>query len=197
MISSKTPARRRGGNVSLVIALLFTASVVVRLLGGTAEAIAKEVAAIAPATHTDPEALRPSSAGQINSILDTLDQRSRKLDAKREELDLREKDIEILANVVKGQLEELTAAEKSLESLIALAQTAAEGDVANLTAMYENMKPKDAAAVFEEMAPQFAAGFLGRMRPEQAAQIFAGLQPSTAYSISVILAGRNVDVPTE
>ena len=61
--------------------------------------------------------------------------------------------------------------------------------------IHENMKPKDAAALFEEMAPEFAAGFLGRMRPDAAGAVMAGLDPKTAYTISVLLAGRNADVP--
>jgi flagellar motility protein MotE (MotC chaperone) len=35
------------------------------------------------------------------------------------------------------------------------------------------------------------------MRPDAAAGIMAGLQPQTAYTISVVLAGRNAKVPTE
>ena len=78
---------------------------------------------------------------------------------------------------------------------MAYADTAAEGDLARLTAVYENMKPKDAAALFEEMDPDFAAGFLGRMRADSAAGIMAGLSPPVAYSVSVLLAGRNANVP--
>jgi flagellar motility protein MotE (MotC chaperone) len=47
------------------------------------------------------------------------------------------------------------------------------------------------------MDPVFAAGFLGRMRSDAAAAILAGLPPELAYSISVVLAGRNASVPTE
>lgn len=47
------------------------------------------------------------------------------------------------------------------------------------------------------MDPGFAAGFLGRMRPEAAAGIMTGLSPETAYTISVVLAGRNADVPRD
>jgi flagellar motility protein MotE (MotC chaperone) len=57
------------------------------------------------------------------------------------------------------------------------------------------MKPKDAAALFEEMDPGFAAGFLGRMRAVAAASVMAGLSPQTAYSVSVIMAGRNANAP--
>ena len=95
------------------------------------------------------------------------------------------------------KLAELIKAEKELKATIALAETASEDDLSRLVSVYENMKPKDAAALFEEMEPQFSSGFLGRMRPDAAAKIFAGLTPEKAYSISVILAGRNANVPTE
>ena len=54
-----------------------------------------------------------------------------------------------------------------------------------------------AAALFQLMEPSFAAGFLGRMRADAAAAILAGLEPDLAYSISVVLAGRNANVPRE
>ena len=80
---------------------------------------------------------------------------------------------------------------------MATADKAAENDIGRLTAVYENMKPDQAAALFRLMEPSFAAGFLGRMRPDSAAAILAGLEPDLAYSISVVLAGRNADVPRE
>lgn len=80
---------------------------------------------------------------------------------------------------------------------MALADGAAEADLAQLTVVYENMKPKDAAALFEKMEPTFAAGFLSRMQPSSSAQILANLTPDKAYSISVIFAARNSEVPKE
>ena len=88
-------------------------------------------------------------------------------------------------------------AETELEATLALADGAAESDLAKLTRMYEVMKPKEAAALFTEMDPIFAAGFLGRMQPERAAAVLAGMEPKAAYTLSLILAGRNGAVPTE
>jgi flagellar motility protein MotE (MotC chaperone) len=78
---------------------------------------------------------------------------------------------------------------------LALADGAAEDDLVRLTAVYEAMKPADAAALFQTMAPEFAAGFLGRMRAEAAAAVISGMTPESAYSISVLIAGRNALVP--
>jgi flagellar motility protein MotE (MotC chaperone) len=59
------------------------------------------------------------------------------------------------------------------------------------------MKPADAAALFQAMAPEFAAGFLGRMQPASAAAVISGMPTDQAYSISVLIAGRNALAPTE
>ena len=91
----------------------------------------------------------------------------------------------------------LEEAEGILNATIAMAESASQTDVAQLTTVYENMKPKEAAALFEEMSPEFAAGFLGLMRPDVAAAIMTRLAPATAYSFSVVLAGRNANAPTE
>ncbi len=91
----------------------------------------------------------------------------------------------------------MQAMEDELRSTLALADKAAENDIAGLTAVYQAMKPKDAAALFETMSPEFAAGFLGRLPPDSAAAILSAMSPEAAYGISVIVAGRNVGAPTE
>jgi len=98
---------------------------------------------------------------------------------------------------ITSRLDELKTAEARLRETLAIADGAAENDLARLTAVYEAMKPVDAAALFETMAPEFAAGFLGRMRPEAAAAVLSGMKPETAYAISVLIAGRNALAPTE
>ena len=93
------------------------------------------------------------------------------------------------------RLAELQTAETDLKKTMTIADGAAEKDIAGLTAVYEAMRPADAAALFQTMAPEFAAGFLGRMRPDAAAAVLAGMKPDKAYSISVLIAGRNALAP--
>ena len=95
------------------------------------------------------------------------------------------------------RLEELRSLEEELKSTLALADGAAEADIQKLTAVYQAMKPKDAAALFETMSPEFAAGFLGRMPPDSAAAILSGMSAESAYGVSVIVAGRNARAPKE
>jgi flagellar motility protein MotE (MotC chaperone) len=79
--------------------------------------------------------------------------------------------------------------------LRALVDDAAGKDVRHLVAMYEQMKPKQAGQIFNAMDPTFAAGFLGQMNAPSAALILANMDAEKAYSVSLLLAGRNVDRP--
>ncbi|ARE40413.1 Flagellar protein FlbB [Rhodovulum sp. P5] len=186
-----------------VIAGLFLASGVVRLGGGTAQALTEELRHLdkgaqshADATHGAGEAPCPPPP-EIASVLEALQKREAELDRREAFLANRAATLEISGEEIERQMAALQAAEDSLKATLALADGAAESDVAQLTSVYENMKPEQAAAVFAQMEPGFAAGFLGRMRSDSAAAILAGLDPNLAYSISVILAGRNALAPTE
>lgn len=199
---SKTKRNRRSGlSVSLIIALLFVASGVVRLFGGTGAAIAREVAALAPepvhgGSTAEAKAICPD-APELERILEALKTREAAVAEREARVERKTQDLNEASAQLGEQMHALKRAESDLAQTIAAAETAAETDIAQLTSVYENMKPKEAAAVFQEMAPEFAAGFLSRMRSDAAARILAGLDPASAYSISVILASRNVDVPTE
>ena len=98
---------------------------------------------------------------------------------------------------LREQIAALAQAESELAATLALAESAAETDIARLVAVFESMKPEEAAPVFTEMDPVFAAGFIGRLRPETAAAILAGMEPRDAYLLSSIVAGRNAGAPRD
>ena len=128
-------------------------------------------------------------------MLTAFREREARLTARETELEDRMRALEIADAAVEKKLVALLEAEEKLKATLSLADGASENDLTRLTTVYEQMKPKDAAALFEEMAPEFAAGFLARMKPDAAAAVMAGLDPNTAYSISVIMAGKNATVP--
>ena len=86
---------------------------------------------------------------------------------------------------------ELQAMERRLASLVEVAETAAQTDVAKLVAAYQAMDGKRAAAIIETMDVGFAAGLLAQMRDEPAAAILSALPPAAAYAITAHIAGRN------
>ena len=125
------------------------------------------------------------------------EERELRIERQEEEIRNRMRALSVADTEVSRKLVELERAEDQLRSVIAMAETAADDDVTRLTRVYETMKPKNVAALFEEMDPEFAAGFIARMNPDSAAGVMTGLSPHAAYTISVVLAGRNANVPTD
>ncbi len=132
----------------------------------------------------------------IARVLSVLQEREATLKQRETNLENRLQALKAAEEQIDLKTQNLIDAEKNLKSTMAMADGAAEKDLTQLTQVYESMKPKQAIPLFAQMDPQFAAGFLGRMRSEVAAQIMAGLDPQKSYAISVILAGRNSNVPT-
>lgn len=131
----------------------------------------------------------------LRAMFDDFKARATRLKQREDMIAIREKAVALAGSEAEKRIAALEEAERKLSETIALADQAAEKDVTRLVAVYERMKPKDAAALFAEMEPDFAAGFLSRMRPEAAAAVMAGLDPKTAYAISVTFAGRNAAAP--
>ncbi|MCK8465406.1 hypothetical protein MUY35_16220 [Aliiroseovarius sp. S1339] len=191
-------ARRRavGRRTLLTLALLLGASGLMRL-GGLGIAVADDVTDLLRGTSARHDEMPAcTTEADIEAVLSALQQRETSLIEKETALEAR---LETLAEADQNLTEKMQAlvvAEDRLASTMALATTAASDDLARLTALYENMKPKQAIPLFETMDPEFAAGFLSRMKPAVAAQIMAGLDPQAAYAISVVFVGRNSEVPT-
>lgn len=180
-----------GRGALVLIATLFAVSVIIRLAGGSGQAIAREVAEFgldADAPHDAELCEISEGAAELAHDLIAREQTVRQREIRLQEF---EQSLLVAETAVRKQLAELAEAETRLSATIAQADTAAEDDLSTLTSVYENMKPGEAAKLFEEMETTFAAGFVGRMRPESAAAIMAGLSPQRAYAISVVLAGRN------
>lgn len=109
----------------------------------------------------------------------------------------REAALQLAGQAIDTRLAALGEAEARLSQTVAMADGAAEADLARLTSVYETMRPRDAAPLFEAMAPEFAAGFLGRMKPATSAAILGGLSAEKAYAVSVLLASRNANAPRD
>ncbi|EEB84621.1 MotE family protein [Roseobacter sp. GAI101] len=199
---TKMKPKSHGVSTLSLITLLFLGSAALRVFIGADSAIAQ--ATLATETDKDEEYDRysdvdtfstPAERERLAKMLDTLQTKEAQLNAREAEQNKREANLEAATAEVSIKLAELKKAEENLRKTISITDGAAEGDLSKLTAVYENMKPKDAAALFEAMEPDFAAGFLSRMRPDAAANVMAGLPPEFAYSISVLLAGRNANAP--
>lgn len=196
---SKSGGKRRirpARGTLFTIALLLVGSAVLRLGLSASEAIALEKK---PSVQNADEVTATvcDTPGDLDGMLQAFQAREASIAEKEQQIKKRLQALAVADEKIEAKLAALTQAEENLRATLALADSAAENDLSQLTTVYENMKPKDAAALFEQMDPEFSAGFLGRMKPAVAASIMAGLSAERAYSISVILAGRNANVPKE
>lgn len=188
---SRVGTSRRRGLALLALMLMFSG--VARIGGGVGHALADD-GATEPAPQSAAQAACEPDGGS-SALLQSLREREARVLVQEAKAADREQALALARKEIDAKMAELVSAEEILAATIAQADQAAEKDVAALVAMYESMKPKDAAHLFAEMEPNFAAGFLARMRPESGAAVLAGLEPAKAYTISVILAGRNANAP--
>ena len=185
----------------LISSLLF-GSAILRVVVGANSAIALETSEpdMLAMTHADADSEYSGvcePAPELADILAELAERESRVADREKKIKSHFATLKLAETEIQKNLVALEQAEKDLEKTMALAAVAAETDLTQLTTVYENMKPKKAAELFQEMPPEFAAGFLGRMRPDSAAAIMAGLDANIAYSISVVLAGRNANAAKE
>lgn len=191
MLSIPRP-RKRGALT--IVSLIFVASAILRIGDETGKAWA--LSEPAPVASAEPEATCIAEDG-LSDLLQAMQAKSQELVVLEAELLKRSAAIDAADGELTKRLAELREAEAGLRGLVEIAESASEKDIDRLVAVYEAMKPKEAALLFQTMEPQFAAGFLGRLRPETAAGILSGMPPEAAYSLSAIVAGRNARAPKE
>ena len=179
----KRAENRPKGGVLAVIAMLMIGSAAIRIGFEAGPALAKG-SDPAPSQARGSQPKQPGAQELLTELL-------------RREDALKKREAALQDQALETRLAALQEAEESLRQTLAFAEKAAETDLTRLTDVYQSMKPKDAAALFETMDPGFAAGFLSRMPPDSAAGVLAGLSPEAAYTISVIMAGRNAAAPQE
>jgi flagellar motility protein MotE (MotC chaperone) len=184
-----------------LLALTFLCAALLRLADGPVSAFAE--------AHTGAGLSPPGEAPVAQSAAQTLpaspqDGADWAIRLARREADIAAREAEVAARLseiaaieerIVTHIAELGRAEATLAATMAQADRAAENDLSRLVAVFENMRPEEAARLFAEMDEGFAAGFLARLRPEIAAAVLSGLEPRRAYHISAIVAGRNAEVP--
>ena len=198
-LSAKNSRRsHRSSSALTVIVICLLVSGLLRL-GGNESAIAKEVASLSDplAQAEDAKAATCETSEHTGPLLQAIRDRQAALEKREKQFVDRLQALTVAEAKLKENTAALLAAEQRLAATLTIADEAAEKDLMRLTAVYENMKVKNAAGLFGEMAPEFAAGFLARMRSDVAAGIMSNLEPGHAYTISLILAGRNARAPSD
>jgi len=192
-MSRRAAQPRKTGTITVIVGL-FLASGLIRAVE-IAPAFAEEML---PEIATGPmEMASAEPAPDMPELLKAIQDREAQITEREAYIDRRMQTLAVAEQRIREQMDALREAESKLAATLTLADSATEEDVARLTEVYQRMKPTEAADIFETMDIQFAAGFFSRMRPESSAAIMANLPADLAYSISVVMAGRNANAPRE
>ncbi len=124
------------------------------------------------------------------AILERLQARRQELDARAREIEIRESLLKAAEKRVESKAEEAKATEAKVT---AAAGAKAEADAARfkgIITMYESMKPKDAAKVFDRLEMSVLYEIASQIAPRKMSDIMGLMQPEAAERLTVELARR-------
>ena len=154
----------------------------------------KKEAKASPAEPPKPNGLKvnlePVAPRGERAILERLSDRRQQLDARSEELEMRENLLKAAEKRVEAKVAEL----KDLEAKIKVALDQRDQNEVKrfkgIVAMYEAMKPKDAARIFDRLDLKILVEVSTQMKPATMSAILAQMAPEAAERLTVELAQR-------
>jgi flagellar motility protein MotE (MotC chaperone) len=137
----------------------------------------------------------PLPAGKINSpgeraILGRLQDRRQELDDRQRSLDMRESLIKAAEKRLEAKVNELKEVEARIKAATSARDQAEATRFKSIVAMYENMKPKDAARIFDRLDMRILAEVATALKPRTMSEILANMQSASAEKLTVELANR-------
>ncbi len=153
----------------------------------------------APATPAGQSAIEPARFGSEGPALTEQEIAVlEKLSKRRDALDARERDIDLRANMlaatekrIEAKLAELKKIQADIASLLQRHDAEQKAKLKNLVKIYENMKPKDAAAIFAKLDLPIVLDVIEGMRVQSSGAILAQMDPSRAQMVTAAIADRH------
>jgi flagellar motility protein MotE (MotC chaperone) len=153
------------------------------------EVSAPEAAKPAETNVAAPEPV-PQMSGSERAVLERLQARRQELEARAREIDIRENLLKAAEKRIEARVEEL----KTVEARISTAtEQKSEADIARfkgIVTMYEGMKPKDAARVFDRLEMPVLFEIASQIAPRKMSDILGLMSPEAAERLTVELARR-------
>jgi flagellar motility protein MotE (MotC chaperone) len=137
--------------------------------------------------NTEPQA--PVSASE-RAILERLQARRQELDARAREIDIRESLLKATEQRIQARTEELKAVEARLQTAAEQKTEADANRFKSLVIMYEGMKPKDAAKVFDRLEMGVLIEIASQIAPRKMSDILGLMSAESAERLTVELARR-------
>lgn len=119
------------------------------------------------------------------------------LSKRRSELDAREAQIQVQANIlaatesrVDAKVTQLKALQTQISVLLGQRDAAQEKQLTSLVKTYSAMKPKDAARIFDSLNDQVLVPVAAEMKSDVLAPVLAAMNPAEAQKLTIRLANK-------
>ncbi|MDO5640946.1 MAG: hypothetical protein Q4G26_00965 [Paracoccus sp. (in: a-proteobacteria)] len=150
----------------------------------------------APVPGQVPEKAQGLMAGcgdipEVVELVERLRMREDRIAVALAELDRRKAEIATARTALTAELRRLKSASGGTAASRTNRQRAVDDDIQRLVAVYEAMKPKEAAAVLASLPPDFSAEILMRVTPETGARIMAATEPEKAAVLTTYMGARS------
>lgn len=126
------------------------------------------------------------------ALADTLQTRALRIERYMESLDAKKAEIAKAEAALRERVAELKSQKAGLQSGRDGATQAVRNDIDRLIALYDQMKPAEAAAILTNLPSDFAAEILMRVNPETGARIIAAVEPRQAALLTAEMGARSV-----
>ncbi|WCR11210.1 hypothetical protein JHW45_02035 [Paracoccus stylophorae] len=118
--------------------------------------------------------------------------RALRIERYMESIETRKAQLAQAEQALQRKLVELKAQKGGIRSRSDSATEAVRSDIERLVAVYDQMKPAEAAAILTNLPADFAAEILMRVRPETGARIIAAVEPRQAALMTAQMGARSV-----
>lgn len=126
------------------------------------------------------------------ALAEELRDRALRIERYMESIEQRKSQLAEAELTLRKRLSELKAQKGGMQSRRDGTTDAVRGDIERLVALYDQMKPAEAAAVLTNLPADFAAEILIRVRPETGARIIAAVEPRQAALLTAQIGARSV-----
>lgn len=144
-----------------------------------------------------PEGTQPLTGASATlteqALLERLGTRRTELETFEQELAMRASLVEAAEKRIEERQQTLEAIEGQIASLVEQRKEMEEGQFAGIVAMYETMKPKDAANIFNALDIEVLLRVAKMMSPRKMAPILAEMDTTRAQELTVRMASASTD----
>lgn len=114
------------------------------------------------------------------ALAETLRQRGLRIERYMQDIERRKAELARAESALSERLVELRKIRQQINQHDTGTSEARDHDIARIIALYDQMKPEQAAMVLSNLPPDFAAQILARVQPETGARIMAAVEPGHA-----------------